>query len=262
MSRKLFFIVFSFIHSVSAQPVSQLLSEPMHAKATVIAAFNNPATLPQLKGLVLTAGSARTFLLPELDHHFVSGSVTPDSIGSFAVTYTQKGNIDFRQENFSFGYARTFGAELSIYAGGIYSSIREGENYGKKQIPGCAISIQGKLGKSVFLNSLLEFPLKKDEWFFPSTIFQSGISIRCSEVCLMEASGLMTGENFQLNSGLHYTPDEKINLRSGIQTRPFSVYMGCGLRWSVFGFDISASHHPVTGFSPSVMITWFAGGNK
>jgi hypothetical protein len=259
MLRTILFALLILAGQLNAQPAMlRVDAEPMHALPVIHSVFNNPLAVTGMKNAMITVGQSRGFMLRELDKRFVAAVVPVKSAGVLTASLIASGNNYFMQQYFTAGYARNFGGNISAAMTGWLYNVAQSEGYGSRRIGGCTAGFSGAVGRSVVVSSLLELPLQRDEWLFPSAVFKAGASIRCSEICRIETSGqLRPGAPFVLAAGIHYLPSEKINLRFGIQSQPFSFYAGFAYRFFRWEFDVAASHQPVTGLTPRVGIAFF-----
>ena len=229
----------------------------MHADPSAFTVFNNPVASCQQKSFLVGLGHQRGFMLSELDRQFLTLLLPVKDAGVFSSGYLRNGNEIFSQQYVSAGFARKFGESICAFAGGWMYTVTQGEGYGSKTVPGASAGFSGKLGKSVTVSTLLELPAVKDEWLFPATVFQSGISIHCSEVCRLEASGdLQPDTPFELSLGIYYKPVEKVVFRTGIISAPFSFYGATELHLARFRLDISVVHQPQIGLTPRIGIAF------
>ena len=57
-----------------------------------------------------------------------------------------------------------------------------------------------------------------------------------------------------INAGLHYQFAESFFARFGVLTDTGSPYMGIGLLWNIFRFDVAVNYHPQLGISPAMLL--------
>jgi len=57
-----------------------------------------------------------------------------------------------------------------------------------------------------------------------------------------------------INAGLHYQFAESFFARLGILTDTGSPYIGVGLLWNIFRFDVAVNYHPQLGISPAMLL--------
>ena len=259
MLRTLPFTFLFFTTVLNAQPRSlRVDAEPMHVLPVVQSVFNNPLAVTHIKSSMICIGQSRGFMLRELDRRYLSAVVPLKNAGVVSASVVSSGNSYFSQHYFSAGYSRGFGGSITALMSGWLHTVTQAEGYGNKSLGGCTAGLSGALGKQVVVNSLLELPLQRDEWLFPSAVFKAGVSVRCSDICRVEASGeLQPGSPFVMATGIHYLPSEKMNVRFGIQTQPFSFYAGYAYKFLRWEIDFSASHQPLTGLTPRVGIAFY-----
>jgi len=222
--------------------------------------LNNPATLAQFSGFRAGISYRNRFLLKEMADKSASVCFNLGD-NHFAVGVTSFGYSLFSRSRVGLSYARKLG---DGFFGGVrvnYHRVRLGENYGSTQILTAELGAIYKVSEKVSLGAQVFNPTNARLNDYADERLESTVSlgIRFDFSKKVFATAQVTKPRTQgilAMGGMAYMPHERLTLRIGANNRSFSF--GMGTRFGGFLFDLSASFHPILGFTPETALIFHA----
>ena len=176
--------------------------------------------------------------------------------GSFGVNVSQFGYSQYNENKFGLGYALKLAKNLSAGVQLNYHHIAFGASeYGNVGLLTAEVGFMAKITEKVTLGAHifnLNYAKVSDyaEERLPM-IFRLGAGYQFSEKFVANAEVEKSVEqDANVKIGAEYKVLEKIALRGGLNTYPFSNSFGFGFSHQGFEIDIATSYHSVLGYSP------------
>jgi hypothetical protein len=221
--------------------------------------FHNQAGLAAINRITLALYAENRFLLPDLGLGAFTCTL-PFKPGTFAVNYACFGSASYLETHASLAYGKAFGEKFRAGIALNYMNILQSADYGRLYafVPGIgiqAIPYPGlTIGFHVFNPACQQYNASGTN-AIPSTI-RAGLSYAMGDhILLCVETEKRSGAWPLYRGGAEIRPDEKLVFRMGISSSRLSQYaFGIGVRLQHLQFDISAVHHPVLGFSPSISV--------
>ena len=226
----------------------------------------NPACLAKVKGTTFGAAYENPYLLPSLSHQLISFSRQIDR-GSLGLMAAQFGNSLFRSREMILSFGRQLSEQLCMGVGLTWHRLVLGEYYGSKNNLLANMGIFLRLSEQLLLGAhahnlnnarLTDF---NDERLLSTQ--RVGLTYLLSDITRLLAEiekDSRSKANFKF--GINYQPARTLFLRAGINTFPPAVCFGLGVKMKDLLFNMAFSFHPVTGYYPSLSLTWPSGEDE
>lgn len=228
---------------------------------------HNQANLGFISNYSAGAYYENRFGLKETGFKNVGAMLPVGNSNGFLITANQFGYSQYTEAKYGLGYGRKLGEGFGMGIQINYNSMRFGDIYGKKQSLTAELGIRAKLlEKLTFGAHIYNFSrtlLTNDVQEYIPTTIRTGIEYTFSEsakVLFENESSINYKTNFRL--GIEYTLKQKVYLRTGVNTYPFSAGFGFGYKYKTLQMDVAANYHQVLGFSPGVSLHVNFGKNK
>lgn len=270
MTRKI--LIFSFLFIVSCTLWAQKENAPFgsrsgamgHASVTFTdfwSVQNNQAGLAYYDKIAAGIYYENRFITKELGLKCFSLVVPVNKAGVFGVNVSSLGYRLYNESKIGLAYGMAFGKNISagVQLDYIYTHI--GENYGNKGAVTFEAGIRAVLIKNLVIGAHIFNPIQvklasyNDERL--PLIFKIGLSYTFSDKAVL-AVEVEKDNNFKpvFKTGLEYHVAKPVFVRVGIATSPFVYSFGAGFEFYHFKLDISASRHPVLGFTPQASLVY------
>jgi hypothetical protein len=219
--------------------------------------FYNPAGISNIKNL--SAGiyySPAPFGLSELANGsvVVANTFSFGGIGFSASTY---GFELYRENKFSFAYAKSFFSDFSFGLKVTYNSISI-KNYGNDFSIGIDIGVLSRLSENVQLGFTAKninrptYGVNKEK--LPQQ-FSGGVAYKPAQNFLMSVElEKEVRYPFNFKFGFEYLPVKFFALRAGYNTEPSNYFAGIGIFYSNFIFNYSFISNNYLGYTHSIGI--------
>jgi len=201
------------------------------------------------------------FITKELGLKCFSLVVPVNKAGVFGVNVSSLGYRLYNESKIGLAYGMAFGKKISagLQLDYIYTHI--GENYGNKGAVTFEAGIRAVLIKNLVIGAHIFNPIQvrlasyNDERL--PLIFKIGLSYTFSDKAVL-AVEVEKDNNFKpvFKTGLEYHIAKPVFVRIGVATAPFVYSFGAGFEFYHFKLDISASRHPVLGFTPQASLIY------
>jgi len=236
-----------------------------HASVTntdVWAVHHNQAALAFLEESAVGISYESRFLTNELAQKGAVGAIKLKNHGTIGINVSQFGYSQFNDNKFGLGYALRLAKDISIGAQVNYQYIAFGANdYGSLSVLTSEVGVLARLTDAISLGAHvynLNYAKVSDyaDEHLPM-IFRLGAGVQFSEQFTGSAEvekSLEQDANIKL--GAEYVFFEKLSLRGGLNTQPFSNSFGLGYRIKGLDIDVAANYHSVLGYSPQASIQY------
>jgi hypothetical protein len=225
--------------------------------------LNNPAGIANENQFAAGAGVQRNYLLRELDKEYFSMVFPLKTIGVAGLAFSQYGYTLYKQQQLSLCWSRSLARLIAFGFTVNYNQIQIGEGYGKKNLVKFKAGFQYSLTRELHLAATIHNPLRSKLSDFNDertpAVFSMGLSYDFSKKLKIIAEGNHGSDIPVLfRGGLEYLPYPNFILRGGLCGAPLTGAFGFGFIRKKMQFEISVSHHPQLGYSPSVSISYKA----
>jgi hypothetical protein len=242
----------------TTQPVgARYLSMGAYSKKFVDAfsAMSNQAALAQIKSTSAGIYGERRFLQEDINH-YTAVAVLPTASGTFGLKADYFGSSSFNESEIGLGYGRSLGRFLDLGVKFNYHSIAAQGNGSAGTVAvelGAVAHLTQQLHAGVHLYNFMQATLGKTEEPL-GAVYRLGLGYEASEQLLLSLE-MIKEENrpASANIGLQYQFMPEFFVRGGIASATENYFLGVGTRLSSFRFDLSASYHPVLGWTPGIM---------
>ncbi|HNZ42661.1 MAG TPA: hypothetical protein PLB59_06985 [Bacteroidales bacterium] len=270
MTKKI--LLYSFLFIVSFSLFSQKENAPFgsrsgamgHASVTFTdfwSVQNNQAGMAYYDKIAAGIYYENRFITKELGLKCFSLVVPVNKAGVFGVNVSSLGYRLYNESKIGLAYGMSFGKNISagVQLDYIYTHI--GENYGNKGAVTFEAGIRAVLIKNLVIGAHIFNPIQvklasyNDERL--PLIFKIGLSYTFSDKAVL-AVEVEKDNNFKpvFKTGLEYHVAKPVFVRIGVATTPFVYSFGAGFEFYHFKLDISASRHPVLGFTPQASLVY------
>jgi hypothetical protein len=236
-----------------------------HASVTNIdvwAVHHNQAALGFLEKSAVAVSYESRFLTNNLSQKGAVGAIKLKKFGTISLNVSQFGYSQYNDNKFGLGYAMKLAEEISIGAQVNYQYIAFGANdYDGLNVLTTEVGVLAKLTDKISLGAhIFNLNYAKvsdyDNEHIPM-IIRLGAGFQFSKEFVGNAEvekSLEQDANIKL--GAEYTFFEKLAVRGGINTQPFSNSFGLGYKISGLSIDVAANYHSVLGYSPQASLQY------
>lgn len=225
----------------------------------VSAVFNNQAGLAVLQKPTFTISAQRKFLLANVNQ-YAFGFAYPTKSGTFSISATQFGNVNYNEQKIGIGYGKRLleqldlGVQLDYFHRGI-------TEYGSANAYTVEIGLLSSVTKTVRIGvhvlnpiSIKTFGALQQEL---PTQFVAGISWQASKKVFFASDFINdTHHPFAAAVGMEYKFSDKFYTRIGFKTLPQQYTFGFGYAISKLKIDVSAAYHTTLGFTPQLTLSY------
>lgn len=223
----------------------------------VFSTTTNQAGLAFMNEVAFGIFSDRKFISAQTNN-FNAAIAVPfaPKIGSFGLSVNYYGYNLYNETKIGLAYARKFGTKFSVGIQFDYLRFFILEN-GQKNIFTIEAGFQYRPWKVLTFGAHIynPIPYKMDKVFNERlpTIVKLGLGYEPSPKVLIAVEYQQDiNHKPQFKGGIEYRPIKYLNIRTGVQTTPFSVSFGLGTAIKGFRLDAGSSYHPVIGFTPQL----------
>jgi hypothetical protein len=223
--------------------------------------WSNPAALAFLDRPCVNLQAENPWLVPEL----AAGGLSfcfPAGAGTFALSFSQNGYEAFHESQAGLSYGKSLGKNVKAGVNLDYRRIKQYGDYGSLYafIPSLGIQIlplsglvlglqvSNPAGQGYYPHGYIKYP----------TLIKAGLAYQ-PEKDILFCFDLNSewGCNTVYCGGIEYNFEKRFAFRLGLSSSPRMKYsLGLGYSGKNLRTDFAVSHHPVLGFSPSLMITF------
>ncbi len=261
-----FLIIISF--SLAAQkensPIGSRSGAMGNASVTLVdlwAAHNNQAAMANYDKVAVGVFYENRFITKELGLKCFSLVLPVKKAGAFGLNLSSLGYKLYNESKIGLAYGMAFGKNISagIQLDYIYTHIAE--NYGNKGVITFEAGIRAQIIKNLIIGAHIFNPIQAKIASYNNErlplIFKIGLSYSFSDKAILAAE-VEKDNNFNpmFKAGLEYHIVKPVYLRIGVMTNPFVYSFGAGFEFYHFRIDVSASRHPVLGFSPQASLIY------
>ncbi len=222
---------------------------------------NNQACMAYYNKIAAGVYYENRFLIKDLGLECISVIVPVKKAGVFGLNYSNFGYKLYNESKVGLAYAMKFGQRISVGVQLDYIYTHIGENYGNKGVVTFEAGLRAKIYKNLVLAVHIFNPIEIKIADYAKErvplIFKIGLSYSFADKAVL-ATEVEKDNNFNpiFKTGLEYRITKPIYLRIGIATNPTVYSFGAGFEFYRFKLDISASRHPVLGFSPQASLVY------
>jgi len=270
MLKKIFFVIFIFagVVNLSAQkentPIGSRSGAMGHASVTFTdfwSVHNNQAGMAYYDKIAAGIYYENRFITKELGLKCFSLIVPVKKAGVIGLNVSNFGYRLYNESKIGLAYGMAFGDRVSagVQLDYIYTHIAE--NYGNKGAVTFEAGIRARIIKNLVLAAHIFNPIQVKMASYNNErlplIFKIGLSYTFSDKAVLAAE-VEKDNNFKpvFKTGLEYHIAKPVFVRIGIATNPFVYSFGAGFEFYRFKLDISASKHPVLGFTPQASLVY------
>lgn len=224
--------------------------------------FNNPAGLGGLKTTQVGVYAENRFAVKELNRGALTLAVKTGS-GFIGFNASQYGIQGFNRQQFGLSYGRAFGPRFSAGVKLNYMLTQAGA-YGRSGNFVAEGGVQFKPSNNLtfgfhFFNPNRVILNNRTGETLPSWA-RLGLGWNVSKTVLLVTEVMHDmDKRLQFRGGIEYQISSAFFLRAGLSTNPFSNAFGFGWKQKHLQLDMTASWHPVLGFSPRMSLQWAFG---
>lgn len=218
------------------------------------AAANNPAGMARYNHLSLAINIEQRYLMKELGHYALAGSV-PAGSGCLGISTTYSGFQSFIDQKVSIGYGRLFGEHVMSGIGLVYVYQKAGsETRPVHQLSyslGAIVILSKKVNLAIAAFNPFQLYYKNLDYATLPSIIKLGMSVQYSQAFIIHTElekDLDLPPCFKI--GLEYAFREIFFIRGGIKGFPAAYSFGAAMRHQRFLFEFSSGYHQYLGFTP------------
>ncbi len=217
----------------------------------------NQAGLCGIKEPVVSLGSIPSFLGNDIKTQ-AAVIALPYRHNVFGLSFQRYGITEYNEQKVGLTYARSFNS-LFVALHGNYHQLYI-QNYGSAQRFSIEAGLQYWASQNLCLGIHIANP---NQSFHNSSIVyiprstQVGASYRFSDQLMLAASVDQVSNNpLNVRAGLEYNLIEWFALRGGVSVNPLKQYVGLGIHYSQFRFDIATASHTTLGYAPQLALSY------
>lgn len=223
------------------------------------ALLNNQAGLADLSSFSAMVAAEQRFAISELQSA-VAGVALPTGGGTFGLSLQYFGFDLYNEQRIGLTYARSLFDNFSIGAQFAVHNTRI-EEYGSRWTPAVELGLLYDITEDLSVGAHIFNPARIEilEGEFLPTVFRLGFSYKSSDKATFAAEVSKDIDYpVQVRAGFEYRLTAPVSLRAGIQTAPENWSFGIGywLENQNLLVDLSVSHHPFLGFTPSISLAY------
>ena len=258
----LLFIFFGFnaIHAQSLRYPATLpyagLSTYSKEQPDPFSFTSNQAALGMVKNTMVGVYGERRFLLAATSAYRFA-AVFPTRQGNFGLQLDHAGFANFNENMLGLAYGRHLGSTIELGIQFNYYGYRV-PLYGNASTiyfeAGAIFHFTDKLNGGIHVYNPVGGKLGNSGDEKMASVYSAGLGYDASPG-LFAGIEVIKEENRPVNviSGLQYHFAGRFFAKAGISSQSGSVFAGTGAGWNKLRVDITASYHPVLGFSPGVL---------
>lgn len=217
--------------------------------------FTNQAGLATINTFTACLYAENRFLLKDLSL-FAAGAAMPlkENGGTFGLGAVYFGNSLYNERLINLAYGRRLFNALSIGIELDYAAITIAD-YGTVNAFTFGVGVQYKIIPQLVAGAHVFNPLR---WQFTDfeedrlpSVINTGIAyLPSNKVTITAEAEKNLNTPMMFKAGIEYNVIEKLSLRAGITSAPFTSCFGIGLNLGNLRLDLANSFHPVLGYSP------------
>jgi hypothetical protein len=219
---------------------------------------NNQAGLSRIKTLSASSYFENRFMVKELCINSLSMAI-PTKIGVVGLSSNYI-NFDVYQENkFSLAFAKPFGEQLAIGMQLDYNKVRLAQEYSSSATFTVQAGVIAKLTPKITLGAHLYNPLRSDLYLNQKIPAAMKVGLNYSfnnKVIFLIQTQKISNEKPDFNLGIEYIIFDRVALRTGISSKPYSNTFGIGIKLHKLSIDLASSSHITLGHSPKISLSY------
>lgn len=228
-------------------------------QADALAFTANQATLARMKKTSIGVFAERRFLLAAVAGYTIAAAL-PTRLGNIGVRVNYSGFKNFNEQELGLAYARSLGKKLDVGMQFNYYSYRV-PAYGHAGFINAELGLLLQLSGRVQVGMHVYNPVAgkataggKEKL---ASVYSAGIGYDVSEQFFAGATvSKETMKPVTVRAGIQYSLRQVFFFRAGVETATSSPFAGAGVAWHGIRVDISVSHHPQLGYSPSLLLIY------
>jgi hypothetical protein len=219
--------------------------------------YGNQAGLAQINQVEIGCSFQNRFLINELSTRSLVFAI-PVQSSVFAVTVSQFGKNNFRQEKYGLAYARQIFPKLNFGVQFNYYQIYLPEDKQSVGSSGIELGVQYLLSHQLILGIHVMNPYQTGiatmtgTYQFPRRLNFGANFHLSNDLSLSSEFEHDLSSQLTVRSGMEYTILEKLFLRTGFSGKPYQLTAGLGFRLKNIIIDLASSYNQYLGNSPSV----------
>lgn len=222
----------------------------------VFSTTTNQAGLGFIKQYSAGFYTDRKFLNASINNFNAAIAVPVNKVGAFGLSANYFGFSLYNETKIGLAYARAFGEKFSMGVQFDFLRVAIAEN-GSRNFYTFELGFLYKPWKTLTIGAHVynPIPYKVEKNFGERlpTVMKFGLGYQPARQVLITAE--YEQDIFykpQFKAGVEYLPIKYLAIRGGVQTTPFSASFGLGGNVAGAQLDVSASFHPMLGFTPQV----------
>jgi len=231
-----------------------MLSEEMYF-------LSNPAALAALHNACLGIVAVSPFLIRELTEGLVF-SYLPSKTGTFGFSFSTFGNQAYRETQTCFSFGKSVGKRIRAGIRMEYRRVKQYSDFGNLHAFIPAIGIQ--LLPVPHLTFGFQISNPAGQGYFPGgfklipVVFRAGTGFSAGkEILICFEYEKESGCRPVYCGGMEYTCSDILTLRFGLSSSCLHQYaFGLGFRKDHLRIQLTAAHHQVLGYSPSILLAY------
>jgi len=223
--------------------------------------MNNQAALAWTEDISVGIGYNNRFLMSELSDRYIMAAIpVNDEGGVFSFNVNQYGFSSYSLTKGGLAYSRFFGPNFTAALQfDVFQFNLGDEFYGNHTAFTFEGGFQYKINEKLMVGTHLFNPVEVElssygnERIPPSLAF--GFAMKLTEGAMFNVD--VVKEMYHpaaLRTGFSYLIMNTLAVRGGMQTAPFSISGGAGLKLKNAEVDLSTSYHQILGISPAISL--------
>ncbi len=217
----------------------------------------NQASLARLEQAAAAVFGEKRFMLNELNAFNAVAGITTGS-GNFGLNTAYAGFAEYNETEIGVSYARKLGDMMSIGAQFSYNGIRAA-TYGSAVAVGAELGVILHLSEKIHTGFHIANPVGgkfgKESQEKLASVYTAAIAYEASEkfYCSIE---VIKEENqpVDVQSAMQYKFMPQLLGRAGFSAATSSAWLGAGLSFKSFRFDVTSQFHPQLGITPGLLL--------
>jgi len=181
--------------------------------------------------------------------------------GTLGLWFSSYGYSQFSQNRLGIAFAKKLNDKLSAGIRMQYLTLKIGEGYGTAKTFTASAGFQFQLSEEILLSGYIFNPNKSSFTDYNDekipALMKGGIKYVFSEKVFITSEVWASSlDKTNVVVGAEYKIHNKVVLRGGVGTQPFSSSFGFGLKINQFDLNFSSAHHTNLGFSPAISLLY------
>lgn len=232
------------------------------SRTGLTSAFHNQAGLSEINSIQFLINCENRFLISNINSLNLLFAA-PSAAGNFAIHSDFSGNIQNFNSRIAFAYSKKLTKKLlSGLQINFLSSCYSENNKNISCETGIELGIIYQFSDKTSCGFHISNPYnlmfsKNDNNSLENICIRGGFHTKYSEYFIVALEAEYNSKNnLNLKTGIESRVWKEIIIRGGINSNPFSLYGGIGLKRASCKLDFSFAYYPVPGLCPSITLTF------